>query len=98
MTNAEAIKELNDLASFEISEYGEEHCEETLEALDMAREALQERKSARWVKSDSDKDFLTCSHCKKFPLRVRMAYKKELTKQFHFCPNCGYFMHRKRTT
>ena len=35
---------MQDLISSEIMEYREEHCEETLEALSMAIEALQERK------------------------------------------------------
>ena len=50
MTSEEAIKEMEDLKSFEISEYGEENCEETLEALDMAIVALKENAELRrWI-------------------------------------------------
>ena len=47
MTKQEAIAELKDIKSFEISEYGEEKCEETLDALDMAIEALEEKEALR---------------------------------------------------
>lgn len=48
MTKQEAIAELKAIKSFEISEYGEVNCEETLEALDMAIEALNAQKSGVW--------------------------------------------------
>ena len=48
MTKEDAIQELRDMLNGEIDEYGEEGSEYTCEAVEMAIEALQKRKTGKW--------------------------------------------------
>ena len=45
----------------------------------------------RWVQSDLDKDFVTCSECKRMKLQNRMAWNLNTAEHWglHYCPNCG---------
>ena len=61
MTPEEAIEELQNVLNGEIAEYGEEGCEYTEKAFEMAFDALQERKAGKWVK-DRKSTRLNSSH------------------------------------
>lgn len=99
MIKQEAIAELRAIKSFEISEYGEENCEETLEALDMAIEALQERKVGRWIAEEIGlRRYATkCSACgiilhEGYNFDNAQEYKEYidgLGRYDKFCHECG---------
>ena len=68
MTNEEAIQELQDQKNGEIAEYGEENIGYTIEAYEMAIEALEDRKASetevlRKIQQDC-KQKLTCTGCR----------------------------------
>ena len=53
--------------------------------------AVAEVRHGRWVQSDLDKDFVTCSECKRMKLQNRMAWNLNTAEHWglHYCPNCG---------
>lgn len=84
MTPEEAIEELQNVLNGEIAEYGEEGCEYTEKAFEMAFDALQERKAGKWVKDEYGTDH--CSCCDYIP-----AYDTAIDDIYYspYCPNCG---------
>ena len=48
-----------------------------------------EVRHGRWIESELDKDFITCSVCKTNKLKMRMAYRADYAQIFNYCPNCG---------
>ena len=52
---------------------------------------VAEVRHGRWVQSDLDKDFVTCSECKRMKLQNRMAWNLNTAEHWglHYCPNCG---------
>ena len=58
--------------------------------------AQPERKKGRWVQSNLDKEFLTCSCCRTENLKMRMAYRRDYANIFLYCPNCGAEMEGDR--
>lgn len=55
-----------------------------------------ERATGKWIDADLDKDFWTCSECKKSGCRDRTAWRPDYVKtHFRFCPNCGAQMERR---
>lgn len=84
MTKQEAIAELKAIKSFEISEYGEENCEETLEALDMAIEALNVRKVGAWK---------VYRDCEGKQTQYECPFCNDSSTHFYwepkYCNNCG---------
>lgn len=82
LTTEEAIEELNDMLAFEIDEFGEAPVSE--EAVDMAINALKERKTGKWVKNEYGTDH--CSCCDYIP-----AYDTAIDDIYYspYCPNCG---------
>ena len=45
----------------------------------------------RWVESDLDKDYITCSECKRMKLMNRRAWNKSAFNDWglNYCSNCG---------
>lgn len=92
MTKEDAIQELRDMLNGDIDEYGEEGSEYTCEAVEMAIEALQERKTGKWIKrhyvcEDGKLDTFICSEC-----RYECCYDAETgvsADDYKYCPDCG---------
>ena len=94
MTKEDAIQELRDMLNGDIDEYGEEGSEYTCEAVDMAIEALQERKTGKWIEERQDHTYVNgylteyytaCSAC---GARAFVDTEKGLLKTA-YCPWCG---------
>ena len=83
MTIEEAIKELKDLIAFEVSEYGDENCEETLDALGMAIDSLNAQKVGEWDIRKSKISGIIFLHCS------RCEWCNTHWVKYHYCPNCG---------
>ena len=81
LTTEQAIEELNGLAHW-IDEFGEVPATE--EAVYMAIEALEKRKTGKWEKDENGTDH--CSCCDYIP-----AYDTAIDDIFcsPYCPNCG---------
>lgn len=79
------------LREIEVDKYG--HIQTTINGLRIAMERSEVEtepvKHGRWIPSDLDKDFMTCSVCTFENRRYRMAYRKDYLKVLHYCPNCG---------
>lgn len=77
MTNEEAIAILDTIPTI-----GEQ-----VDALEMAIEALQERKTGHWI--ITARNGVLCSECKSGTRRMPMLFGKPLYK---YCPFCGLKM------
>lgn len=67
-----------------------------IDAIKALPSAQPERATGTWIDADLDKDFWTCSECKKRGCRDRMAWRPDYVKtHFRFCPNCGAQMERR---
>ena len=84
MTPEQAIEELREIKNGEIDEYGEENIESTIEAIDMAIEALQKRKTGKWI--ITARNGTLCSECKSGLRKMPMLFGNPL---FKYCPFCG---------
>lgn len=87
LTTEQAIEELNDMLAFEIDEFGE--VPETEEAVDMAIDALKERKTGKWILThplqENDGGAYVCSCCKTGSWEIDPARWKA-------CPWCTALM------
>ncbi|MCR5160219.1 MAG: hypothetical protein K6C06_00455 [Lachnospiraceae bacterium] len=92
MTLNGAIKQLHELRSAEdMPFYYKPAIAEVINVLLMdAREV----KRGRWIQSDMDDGFVTCSYCKEHRLDGRMALRPDYATGLNFCSNCGADMRK----
>ena len=53
-----------------------------------------ERKRGRWIQSDMDDGFVTCSYCKEHRLDGRKALRPDYAAELNYCQNCGAEMQK----
>lgn len=81
MTQEKTIEILEDLWRYEKVKYTDQ---EVREAIDMAIEALQERKTGKWI--ITARNGILCSECKSGTRKMPMLFGNPLYK---YCPFCG---------
>lgn len=84
MTKEDAIQELRDMLNGDIDEYGEEGSEYTCEAVEMAIEALQERKTGKWINHIED-GYVECPVCG----HLTTCWNEDGLEDLHYCFWCG---------
>lgn len=85
MTNEEAIRELQNIAAYDIDS---QRCKDKYDALEMAIGALETKMTGTWIKSESHTQYFYCSCCK--PKGSGDDKWREIFDcRYRYCPNCG---------
>lgn len=57
--------------------------------------AVPQPRKGKWVQSDLDSEFVTCSYCKEHEIEGRRAFRPDYAETMNFCPNCGADMRER---
>lgn len=90
-----ALEMLNDLYSQYNSEISYAEYSQLHDAISSICEVGSMKEKGKWVQSDLDCEFVTCSYCKEHEIEGRRAFRPDYADTMNFCMICGADMRER---